>query len=320
MLIGHALGSIAAVSGKPGAVQTAAYWAALLGQALPDLDAAVYLVRGRTGMLKHHATWTHSPLVGIPASLALAAVAQRLWPGAPFWHVWASAAVGWGLHVLVDVLNPEGTMAGWPWSRKRLARDVLPLFDPVVTLLLLIPVLARLSGVARDASGLAVAAWAALAGVAAYAAVRAAMHERALRRARNLVAGRGPPPEDVSVLPIPHGPRTWTYVVRQPGGGYRFGDIDAVSGRAGDERELRPDLHPAVEASRRHRPVADFLSFARFPVAQVIPGPAYTTVRWRDVQFAARGESRPWLEASVTLPANGPPGHPGRDHPGGGSA
>lgn len=291
LLMGHALGAVAAAAGGAGARHAAAYWAAFTSSSVPDLDSVVQIWGGTPAYLKHHRTWTHSPLIGVPGSLAVAAACHRLWPGTPFWVVWAWSALAWALHVFIDLFNGYGTMVGWPWSRRRIAWDVLFIVDAPILGILLLPVLAQLAGVATDAAGVARAGGMALSAVAFYVALRTGIHARGLRFARAaLSAAAGGDPRRVSVLPLPLGLRTWSFIV-DDGGDYRLGMVDAFSGQVREGRRLRSDRHPAVDRSRSDAAVAAFLDFARYPLAQVEPGPAGPVVRWRDVRFLLRGRS-----------------------------
>lgn len=99
-------------------------WALAAGLAVvPDLDFAIGMLRGNADL--HHGTFSHS----IAVTVCVALLVGIGWGGR--WAV--LAGVGYGSHLLVDLLDARGrtnVLLWWPWRREG-APAVGPLFPKV---------------------------------------------------------------------------------------------------------------------------------------------------------------------------------------------
>jgi membrane-bound metal-dependent hydrolase YbcI (DUF457 family) len=79
---------------------------------LPDVDFAFGLATGPAGA--YHGTFTHSILATLVVALAVWLAAGRAWG--------VTAAVGYGSHLLVDLLDqkmgPTNVLLGWPFTHQ----------------------------------------------------------------------------------------------------------------------------------------------------------------------------------------------------------
>ena len=215
-----ALGAAAAqVVAAPGHRRVAAVLGALSGMA-PDLDV---LIRSSTDpllFLEYHRQFTHSfaflPLGGLLCALiAFPFVRGRL----PFASLFGFCLAGYATHGLLDACTSYGTQLAWPFSTLRVAWNVVPVVDPLFTLLLLA---AAVAAAVRRSRRLAVIA---LVWALAYPGVGALQRDRARAVAADVAAARGHDAVLVYAKPAfgnivlwktyyRHGGRVWVDAVR----------------------------------------------------------------------------------------------------------
>ncbi|MDP3487358.1 MAG: metal-dependent hydrolase, partial [Bacillota bacterium] len=172
---------------------------------LPDLDI-VYQAFGKWAYLEQHRGWSHSIPAQIGSAIVLAAIA-RFVSGLPYGFLLFYTLLGVGLHVLIDFSNSFGTQAFIPWSKWRVAWDLAPTFDPVMTAILGVGWLAWLSGrYSSRPAGLI-----ALMGVGVWLLVRLGLYLWAARIVRPYTLGLK------SIIPTIK-PWTWRYVADLPHG------------------------------------------------------------------------------------------------------
>lgn len=132
ILMGHAMGTLAANISPT--VGTAVYWAALIGNSLPDIDVPFSLLTGRG--IKLHRTVTHTvPGVAI-LSTATAILLQRYFPGSGFAMLFAWTFLAGLVHVSIDCLNLFGAQPFWPLNGRSVELGVLHILDPYLLVLL----------------------------------------------------------------------------------------------------------------------------------------------------------------------------------------
>ena len=111
--------ALAARGALPGKFRAAAYFAATLGNNLPDLDFAyTFITGGRLGYLLHHRGHTHTLAVGLPLGLLAWAALLRFWRRRFALHEqrWLAALLVSGpvLHLAMDFTNVYGVHPFWP--------------------------------------------------------------------------------------------------------------------------------------------------------------------------------------------------------------
>jgi len=110
----------------------------------------------------------------------------------------------------------------------------------------------------------------------------------------------GHPPRALMVGPVPV--VSWTReIIIDAGEEYRTGRYTAWPRRMelSAERIAKNDRAPAVEAARRHAPVAGFLVWTRFPYWEIQPSGDRARVTVRDMRFRGRG---PGFAATAVVP------------------
>ncbi|HEX7175830.1 MAG TPA: metal-dependent hydrolase [Pyrinomonadaceae bacterium] len=145
----------------------------------------------------------------------------------------------------------------------------------------------RGAAVARAALAAVVVYWGALAGLHSRASVQAETF------ARELAATGGETVQEVAAMPAPMNPLAWACVAETERATYRY-EVRLAGGGARllsrFEKPRGADALAVERAAREPRAVV-LLDFARFPVAQVRPGPAgLSLVRITDVRFGEPAE------------------------------
>jgi inner membrane protein len=194
--------------------------------AAPDLDVLIRPADDPLGGLLWHRHFTHA-LIMVPPQAAVIALLvlllSRLAPRpqrprpAP---VYGAAALAMLTHGLNDALTSYGTLLFWPFSHQRVALDLLPIIDPVVTLALLAALavaVARSWTTAARPTPRAGARRAAVIGllvVTAYTGLAVLQRARAMHALRTLAALRGETPHYARAMPIPLSLLLWRGVYR----------------------------------------------------------------------------------------------------------
>jgi len=212
-----------------------AFWTGVVASNLPDADGVLRFVSRETWIFEHRGI-THS-IVGALAmapllAWAAAALARRPLPQviAPLLGLSLAGLAG---HVLLDYLTAWGTMVLLPFSHDRLSLPWLFVIDPIVWLILGLP-LARTAWrrhrgalpdrILRRSSVVALTAF------SVYVAASGAARERARGAAlAQLPDGAGRPVE-VLAYPSPPGPLLWTTLVRTEDQVWHRGFASVITG------------------------------------------------------------------------------------------
>jgi inner membrane protein len=313
----HALTSLAL--GRAGLNKTtrAATPMLLVSGLIADVDWVTRL-GGADAFLRGHRTITHS-LAGTAVIIAALAGAScytgRKYPkfAVGIFPALVICAIGAGAHLLLDLLNGYGLMLLWPFRPRWYAWDLAYSLDSWILFFLIaalfVPELFRLvleeigsnpkrHGRQRDAIvGLAL--------VALVVAGRALEHQRAiaLLDSRNY---REQTPLHVAAFPRPSNPLVWSGVVETDNAIFnlevpvRLGlDFDPELADAHFKPESSVTLNNAVHSST----AAEFLNFARFPLASVQSEGDGFQVRLRDMRFASELAGRHGVIAVIHLNA-----------------
>jgi inner membrane protein len=109
-------------------------WGALVGT-LPDLDIIFSPLLDNAQDLAFHRGGSHSLLIMIIASLALAKPLSKLWKTEKVTPMRAGTFVflNWFTHVLIDCFTVYGTSVLWPFSDARIGFNNLFIIDPLYT-------------------------------------------------------------------------------------------------------------------------------------------------------------------------------------------
>lgn len=267
---------------------------------IPDLDY-LYILGGVTTYLERHLAWTHC-LIGAVILGAGVAVAFWIWgrhrPQAPaLLPLLGASCVGVGSHLLLDWSTPYGTQLLWPFKNTRYALDWFLFVDlwvlAILLLCLAVPALFRLIseeiGARRSLAGARRGAWVALAAWVLLAGGRATLHSEGIRHLESrLYHDRSP--VRVAAYPTPLSPFRWHGVVETD---TTFESVELSLGGSGPAFEsfsthYKPSGSPALEAALATRTGRVYLSWARFPRAEVLPAVAGGwQIRLQDLRYAS---------------------------------
>jgi membrane-bound metal-dependent hydrolase YbcI (DUF457 family) len=263
-----------------------------------DLDL-LSAIGGPRAYLEGRCTATHS-FVGaaiIAAAIAFGfTIATRKHATMPirFTRAFAVCAAGALLHIALDFAGSYGVKLFWPFSGRWFALDLIAPLDPWLLIFLLagilLPALFRLIteeiGAKHKSRSAARSAIAALALLVIYTGGREILHMRALKMLNSRLY-RGAPPISAGAFPDSTSPFKWYGVVATENALIRV-DVpvlgtafDPDSGRA----YFKPEESAALDAARATRTASLFLSFARFPRANITQGDAGFHVEITDLRF-----------------------------------
>jgi inner membrane protein len=281
----------------------------------PDVDWITFFM-GAPAMFHYRRAITHS-LAG--AAMLAALVAAVFWwfgrkhPTAPvrFWRALAVCGIGSGSHLLLDLPNRYGLRLFWPFSNQWVAWNILDTVDvwalAALLLGLLLPGLFRMVseeiGARPARRGPQRGAIVALALLAAYATGKFVLHQRAVQ----VLSARlyhGEAPLDVGAFPSPVSPLAWRGIVETEntmeevevrlGPGSTFDPDRSVT-------NYKPEPSPMLEAARQTRAFAEFIPFARFPLARVVRTRDGYRVELRDLRFSSDSTQQSGFMAIVEM-------------------
>jgi inner membrane protein len=137
-----ALGATLATAVAPSRQRRLAAGIGLVAGVLPDFDTLIQSGNDPLLVLDFHRHFTHA-LAFIPVGALLAAL--LLWPflrrRLGFGRMYLYSFAGYGLAGLLDACTSYGTQLWLPFSDERVAWNLIAVFDPLFTLLLLISLL-----------------------------------------------------------------------------------------------------------------------------------------------------------------------------------
>ena len=218
------------------------------------------------------------------------------------------------LHIAMDACQSTGVALFWPFSSRRFAADWLPGIDPWILTILIgaiaLPELLRLVGSEigaktkkpRGQTGAIIG----LALVLVYVGARATLHSNLLalmgsRTFHGETARRAwAYPESLSLL-------TWHGVVETESA---LDEIDVNATDASDFDadtslpSFKPEPSPALEAARKTNAARRFLATAQIPKASLELTETGYSVVFRDVRYAAAGETGNEVTAYVQMDRN----------------
>src|SRR5574340_1716193 len=239
-LLGGSLAQSCSRKSETRAATTTGFLAALVA----DADALIRSDADPLLVLEYHRQFTHS-LVFIPFGALL--VALLLWPafralGRPlgFRRIYLYALLGCATSGLLDACTSYGTHLLWPFTGERIAWSIVPIFDPLFSLLLGAALLAgwRWRRTLPARAGLLLAA--------AYLSFGWVQHQRADEAMRATIAQRGDEAGKLTVKPTMGNLLLWRSI-------YRSGDtyhVDAVRVGLSAARVYPGTTAPAFNLSR----------------------------------------------------------------------
>lgn len=222
----------------------------------PDLDLLIRSRRDPLLALEFHRHFTHSLGFAPVGALVCLALLVFVWRHRlSFAQAYGFSLLGYATHGLLDACTSYGTLLFWPFSRARLAWDIISVVDPLFTL----PLIAAVAWAAlrrRPAVAVIGVVWCLM-----YLGCGFVQNRRATAAAAALASSRGHAPAAIEVKPSFGNILVWRSIYEHDGQFF----VDAV--RAG----LRPEAFVG-ERFEKLDPARDF------------PWLGHSTQQWRDVQ------------------------------------
>lgn len=283
-LVGGAIGALKGGAGGA-ALKSSVYWGTALGAVAPDSDIVTRIFGDSLTYLEHHRGASHSPVGLLILAAAFAGIVAAIVPGVGWLQVFPWSLAGAISHVALDMLNSYGTRALWPWSRARLAFDILMIVDlPILgALLAALGLNGARPGSTQVVFGLTLAL------IAIYIMTRVAIHHRLLNFVKKDLAYLSP--VRLNVLPGIFGLNRWAFVA-ETSEGFVLGAVTWRPLRAEIFERRTKNRNRAVEAAARSRAGRIFLDFARYPYAEVTARDGGYLVRWTDLRYRYRGRDQ----------------------------
>lgn len=294
----------------------------LVGAELPDIDVVVRYVRGPAHYLRIHRGPTHGVASVLVLSLITAVIIRWFAPATPLSLLWSWTLLGALSHIGFDVLNDYGTQVLWPFSRRWVAFDLVPIIDMwvvgaigggwLVHLVLGSPRTWVFTGV-----------WAI---IGTYLVMRVWAHRRACwlvsdrfkREAPSreaAPAGDGWPEERISVHPCILSLTAWRYLVKTETA-YLTGSVWVSDGHVSEPERSSNQMDKIVHASLQSDFVAQFSHWVRRPRVTVSQHEGLYRVEWTEARYERFGFSPfrayAWLDQELNLRDDGFGGTPAR--------
>jgi inner membrane protein len=253
--------------------------AAVGGGLAPDLDV-VARFWDPMATITVHRTLTHSVVGGLLVAGVIAAVSTLRTQPLSFVTLAAFAYLGVLSHIGLDLLNPFGTAALWPFTPRRFGLGWLYVLDPVVTGLVVVALGLAAWGTAYRA---AVPRWT-LALVALYALGAGALSWVAQAQWKALLTDQGVAATRVTVVPTFPGPLRWVGVAEASHAFYRA--AFSVGRPSPPVFAIFPkESMDGFGELDRTAAVRTFLGFARFPWWTITTDGDGHKVEYRDLAF-----------------------------------
>jgi hypothetical protein len=222
-----------------------------------------------------------------------------------------AGGVGALSHLLLNWSTAFGTPLLWPFRSSRYGLDWFPGLDFWLLIILLLGLalpalfglIAEEIGARRSPAGARRGAWVALVVCALLMGSRASLHNQAVAQLESQLY-RGRTPVRAAAFPTAFSPFRWHGVV-ETGTTFEDADLNLLRSVRAFERfstHYKPEPSPALAAALASRSGQVFLSWARFPRAEIVPA---VGGGWRvtleDMRYATGGRSFYAFAADIEL-------------------
>jgi membrane-bound metal-dependent hydrolase YbcI (DUF457 family) len=286
---------------------------------IADVDGISALF-GPAAYLNWHRTYTHSLFTAILLAVLFAVVYRIVAPPQlqsrfSILAIFVLTLLAQGLHLLLDLCQPDGVLLFWPFSATQIAEDCLTFVDPLILTTLvaaiLLPLLFHLVSDeigARDNDPRGkVGAIIALAVIALYIGARAMLHTNAVA-ALDSRTYHGELPRRTAAFPVFTSPLTWKGIVETESALHEITVEIAQATALNTDAAVaiyKPEASPVLDAARNDPIAVAFLRVARFPKATIEKTEAGYRVELQDLRYAAAGSPRREIAAFFELNSAG---------------
>jgi inner membrane protein len=251
----------------------AAFWVLLLSSIAPDFD---YITRlwGADVFLRYHRGISHGilALFVVPIIIGLIFGYKK-----GFLYYFFVALLGYSAHLFMDLTNQYGTRILSPLDWYQYSLDLVFIFDPYITLGLLLSVILCKFNKKRTTIIALVTVFL----LVAYTGGRSYLHDKTKEFLREKMDAN-----TYMVCPLPNDFLRWWFIAKS-GNEIKVGFADLFTQRVCEqETYVVTDTDPFIKMSEETRVVKNFLYFARYPYAEVKRRQGNITVVWRELAYS----------------------------------
>ncbi|MFS0727159.1 metal-dependent hydrolase [Paenibacillus sp. 1P07SE] len=284
LVMGLGLAGLACVDPVIASNQTiffAAMLGTIAGSLAPDLDSLLRL-KSNAAYIRNHRGLSHSfPAVLLWTLLITGALQVGFRGSLPWLQIGGWVLLAVALHVFTDLLNTYGTQALWPFSKRWIAWNILPIFDPVIFTTHMLAILLWALAGAQPAVVFPIL----YLFLTIYCLWRSWLHRTTWDQLLRLDKGAAEGAAHYHLIPT-ISTYDWHVLKEMNDGSYHVGSLK--HGRLTWLDHVHCADHPAVEQSKTDPSIAAFLYFTSFACAQVIEHSWGVEVRWSDVRYRHR--------------------------------
>ncbi|UUZ83666.1 metal-dependent hydrolase [Paenibacillus sp. P26] len=260
-------------------VSTAVLIGTVLGSQAPDSDTLLRL-KSNALYIKNHRGLSHSlPAVAL-WTLGITGLLGLIFDHLPMAHVLLWVFIAVAFHVFTDLFNTYGTQALRPLTPKWISWNIIHIFDPVIFASHLLAILLWSVHWVEPQTLFPI-----LYGfIAVYYIWRSWIHH-SLESSLHLKDVTFEAGDRYTLIPTVQ-LNAWQIVKHKADGSFQLGEYKNRSIKWVDRVSCA--VHPAVEASKKHRDIACFLYFTSFACAEVKEFDWGYEVHWADVRYRHR--------------------------------
>jgi membrane-bound metal-dependent hydrolase YbcI (DUF457 family) len=316
----HALTSIAATRIVTPRAPRIAWVAVAVAGTIADLDE-LSLRSGASSYFHWHRTYLHSIAASMLITVICAVLYLLVRPKPSKLHAPSSTTIvalllsASLIHLALDICQSDGITLWWPFSRNKIAADWLAAIDPwIIAILVAAILLPELLGLVSTEIGSKdqsprgrIGACIGFAIILVYIGVRSTFHSNVISAAEARSYG-GESPRRVGAFPESTSPFTWRAII-ETDRALREITVNGVPGASFDPEATvvlyKPDPSSALEQARHSDAAKQFLEVARFPKASVEKTPDGYQVQFRDLRYAASGDTQHEIAVRVETDPDG---------------
>ncbi|WP_100333657.1 metal-dependent hydrolase [Bacillus alkalisoli] len=250
---------------------TAIILSTVIGSNAPDFDY-IFRLKSNGDYIRQHRGLSHS-LFALPLwSLVISIFLFISFPSVPFFPIFFWTFVAVSLHVAFDVMNFYGTQVMRPFSKEWLSQNFIPLFDPVIFLLLLSGFFAFLIGARLGFSFLF--AWV---GIALHCIVRYILK----RHYHSYLKDKNPFSTSITLMPTCYFLK-WNFIMEEKDQ-FVLGTMHKKKKKLFVKLDKEDLSNPYIEKSKTDLNVQHFLASTQF--AYPIVDESKKLVEWIDLRY-----------------------------------
>ncbi|OGW40941.1 MAG: hypothetical protein A2Y97_03115 [Nitrospirae bacterium RBG_13_39_12] len=253
--------------------QRTSFWVLLLSSIAPDFDFITRLW-GADVFLRYHRGISHGILALFVVPIIIGIIFSHK---KRFFYYSFLAFIGYSVHLFMDLTNQYGTRILSPLDWYQYSLDLIFIFDPYITLGLLLSVILCKFNKKRAITIALVTVFL----LVAYTGSRNYLHDRTKEFLKERMDAN-----TYMVSPLPNDFLRWWFIAKS-GNEMKTGFADLFTQRiCMQETYLINDKDPFIKLSEDTKVIKNYIYFARYPYAEVKMDAKNITVVWRDLAYS----------------------------------